>query len=162
MTTPDTSIRLALDPADLRALLQDLVDARVPSLHSPAGSIRAFTTLRDAAAAPAPDFFTPDTTYTEDQPFRSPEDRTDFICHGTGVNPEDGTRMAYGYGRPGAGTPWRMAAFNQEAWEQGWIPVPADPATGIPLTADPAADGTAAAAAPAVDGLQITGANLSY
>ena len=142
MTTPHANARLSLASGDLRELLQDLADARVPSLHSPEGSIRAFTALRDASrtAAAAPAFFAPNTTYTEDQPFRAPEERQDFICHGTGVNPADGTLMALGYARPGSTSPWMLAACTQDTWDKGWFAVAADPATGIPVPPPPLQD----------------------
>ncbi|NUS83015.1 MAG: hypothetical protein HOY75_09725 [Streptomyces sp.] len=69
-----------------------------------------------------PSFFRPGRMYTQDLPFRAPEDRPNFECVGVGRHPsKDGALRAFGFEQPGAGQPWVSAAQRTEEWAEGWV-----------------------------------------
>jgi hypothetical protein len=72
-------------------------------------------------SASVPGFFRPGRTYTQDLPFRAPEDLPSFECVGIGVHPTKGGLRAFGFQQPGAGRPWESASQRQEEWQEGWI-----------------------------------------
>lgn len=94
-------------------------------LHQHAGDDAAARTEKATvtAATATPDFFHPGHTYTEDAPFRAPEDRPNFQCVAVAVHPTTGTRRALGFEQPGAGAPWRSSSMRDEEWAGGWVDV---------------------------------------
>jgi hypothetical protein len=80
-------------------------------------------TTEKATPTGAPDFFQPGRTYTEDAPFRAPEDRPNFQCIAVAVHPTTGDRRALGFEQPGAGRPWRSSSMRDEEWADGWTAV---------------------------------------
>lgn len=76
-----------------------------------------------AAATATPDFFQAGHTYTEDAPFRAPEDRPNFQCIAVAIHPTTGGRRAFGFDQPGAGGPWSSASMRDEEWADGWVDV---------------------------------------
>jgi hypothetical protein len=95
--------------ADTAALLASKVDR---------GAVRA-NNLRMLPA----DFFEPGRTYTEDAPFRAPEDRPNFQCIAVAIHPTTGGRRALGFEQPGAGSPWRSSSMRDEEWADGWTDI---------------------------------------
>jgi hypothetical protein len=86
------------------------------------------------AAPSVPGFFTPGRAYTQDLPYRAPEDRPNFECLGVGMHPTKGSLRALGFEQPGVGRPWKSAAQRMEEWEEGWVdlgPVQPDQLTRI-------------------------------
>ncbi|RMB80128.1 hypothetical protein [Streptomyces shenzhenensis] len=80
------------------------------------------TCSRQAAAGAAPtEFFRPGRTYIRNLPFRALEDVPGFECVGVSVHPTKGTLRAFGFERPGAGSPWVSAAQRMEKWADGWV-----------------------------------------
>lgn len=75
------------------------------------------------------DFFEPGRTYTEDAPFRAPEDRPNFDCIAVAVHPTTGNRRAFGFEQAGAGSPWRSSSMRDEEWADGWTDI-TDTTTG--------------------------------
>lgn len=75
------------------------------------------------------DFFEPDRTYTEDAPFRAPEDRPNFQCIAVAIHPTTGNRRALGFEQAGAGRPWKSSSMRDEEWADGWTDV-TDTTTG--------------------------------
>ena len=71
----------------------------------------------------AVDFFRPGRTYTEDAPFRAPEDRPNFQCIAVAVHPTTGGRRALGFEQAGAGRPWKSSSLRDEEWADGWVDV---------------------------------------
>jgi hypothetical protein len=69
------------------------------------------------------DFFAPGHLYTEDAPFRAPEDRPNFRCVAVAVHPTTGGRRALGFEQPGAGRPWRSVSLRDEEWLYGWVDI---------------------------------------
>ena len=69
------------------------------------------------------DFFEPGHTYTEDAPFRAPEDRPNFQCVAVAIHPATGNRRAFGFEQSGAGRPWSSCSMRDEAWADGWTNV---------------------------------------
>jgi hypothetical protein len=76
---------------------------------------------KDATSNAAPDFFQPGRTYTEDAPFRAPEDRGNFQCVAVAIHPTTGNRRALGFEQAGAGAPWKSSSFRDEEWADGWV-----------------------------------------
>lgn len=74
-------------------------------------------------ATATPDFFQPGHTYTQNAPFRAPEDRPNFQCIAVATHPTTGNRRAFGFDQPGAGGPWSSASLRDEEWADGWIDV---------------------------------------
>ncbi|MGQ4358515.1 hypothetical protein [Streptomyces sp. SAS_272] len=85
------------------------------------------TAVRELGALPVPagsepTFFRPGRTYTQNLPFRAPEDRPSFQCVGVGRHPsKDGALRALGFEQPGAGRPWASAAQRTQEWDEGWV-----------------------------------------
>ncbi|MFE7975715.1 hypothetical protein [Streptomyces shenzhenensis] len=76
---------------------------------------------RTAAGATSTEFFRPGRTYLRSLPFRAPEDVPGFECVGVSVHPTKGTLRAFGFERPGAGSPWVSAVQHMEKWADGWV-----------------------------------------
>ncbi|MGI5444005.1 hypothetical protein ACQEV4_43690 [Streptomyces shenzhenensis] len=76
---------------------------------------------RTAAGATPTEFFRPGRTYIRNLPFRALEDVPGFECVGVSVHPTKGTLRAFGFERPGAGSPWVSAAQHMEKWADGWV-----------------------------------------
>ena len=76
-----------------------------------------------AAATATPDFFQAGRTYTQNAPFRAPEDRPNFQCTAVAVHPTTGDRRAFGFDQPGVGAPWSSASMRDEEWADGWVDV---------------------------------------
>lgn len=67
-------------------------------------------------------FFRPGRMYTQNLPFRAPEDRPNFECIGVGRHPSKGGALrAFGFEQPGVGQPWASAAQRMEEWTEGWV-----------------------------------------
>lgn len=75
------------------------------------------------------DFFQPGRTYTENAPYRAPEDRPNFQCVAVAVHPTKGNRRALGFEQSGAGAPWASASMRDEEWWDGWVEVAEGEAT---------------------------------
>jgi hypothetical protein len=73
-----------------------------------------------------PNFFEPGRTYTEDAPFRAPEDRPNFQCVAVAIHPTTGDRRALGFEQAGAGAPWKSSSFRDEEWADGWVEITED------------------------------------
>jgi hypothetical protein len=84
-----------------------------------------------AAPTATPDFFQAGRTYTEDAPFRAPEDRPNFQCAAVAIHPTTGNRRALGFEQPGAGRPWKSSSMRDEEWADGWTDI-TDTTTGDP------------------------------
>lgn len=69
------------------------------------------------------DFFQPGRAYTEDAPFRAPEDRPNFQCIALATHPTTGDRRAFGFEQPGAGRPWKSSSLRDEEWADGWTDI---------------------------------------
>lgn len=84
--------------------------------------LNADTEEKPTAEAPTatPDFFQAGRTYTEDAPFRAPEDRPNFQCAAVAIHPTTGNRRALGFEQPGAGRPWKSSSMRDEEWADGW------------------------------------------
>lgn len=72
-------------------------------------------------SATVPGFFRPGRTYTQNLPYRAPEDRPNFQCVGIGQHPTKGGLRAFGFEQPGVGRPWASSAMSTVSWADGWI-----------------------------------------
>ncbi|MFF7130328.1 hypothetical protein [Streptomyces sp. NPDC008240] len=88
-----------------------------------ADGLRQMARARGTRDAGTPDFFQPGHTYTENAPFRAPEDRANFQCIALAIHPTTGDRRAFGFEQPGAGHPWRSSSLRNEEWADGWVEV---------------------------------------
>jgi hypothetical protein len=71
----------------------------------------------------ATEFFKPDVTYLQNEPFRAPELLVVFKCVAVTANPGTGERWALGfvtYAHPG--DEWELYAEPAAGWAEGWVP----------------------------------------
>ncbi|MER5750687.1 hypothetical protein [Streptomyces sp. NPDC002088] len=101
------------------ALQADAVELMASKISR--GAVRPDNTLLPAGVAPL--FFEPGRTYTENAPFRAPEDRPNFQCVAVAIHPTTGNRRALGFEQPGAGRPWSSASLRDEEWADGWVEI---------------------------------------
>lgn len=85
------------------------------------GAVRPNNTCLPAGVKPT--FFEPGRTYTENAPFRAPEDRPNFQCVAVAIHPTTGTRRALGFEQPGTGGRWSSSSMRDEEWADGWVDI---------------------------------------
>lgn len=69
------------------------------------------------------DFFRPDLTYIQNEPFRAPELVGIFKAVAVTDHPANGEQVAFGFyatAHPGDG--WHRAALMAGDWAEGWVP----------------------------------------
>lgn len=69
------------------------------------------------------DFFTPNTTYLRNDPYKAPEQLEVFHCVAVAKSPRNGELRAFGFakGLTAAVEAWYSTALTPEVWAVGWV-----------------------------------------